>query len=198
MQHIHVYSQTAALQPMQCYPWSSTASRRSLATLDAGVNHTLVARVPSPINNGPLFPDLLGSLLSCPNIPNTPTGDCLVDISDYGGDPTDGGAISKRDANVKRDVIVQRARKSGQFCKASQNFAGVDAISIRSSTYSSSNALITQGSTNPFNTYGPLNPGNCDDYSTFGTAGPLLCDINRPFADGCLNWATEHVLVSVV
>lgn len=178
-QHINVYSWTGDVRPMQCYTWSAdTPNRRSSETLDAG--RSVEARAPHPsnsVNTGALFPDFLGSLLSCPTDVNTPTGDYFVDISDFA---SDGDAVnSKRDLNLDliapvvgnpaAHTLEKRETKTGNLC------GGILRIDYRSSQYPISSQLIGAESTFPFSTYGPLNPGDCNDYSMFGSPSILCC-----------------------
>jgi hypothetical protein len=117
--------------------------------------------------NNVLFPDFFGSAIICPNGINTPTGNCAVKISDYGDDPTDGGAIGRRDlANIRAGndslPLEKRARKPGfSFCE------GIAIIPVLGPAYPSSSDTIRDAATNLFLMYGPSNPGNCDDYSMF-------------------------------
>jgi hypothetical protein len=178
-QNINVYSRTVSLRPMTCYPWSnSNPNSRSIGDGMAYSPATtpLERRI---VNPGALFSDLLGSSLRCSNNINTPTGNCNVNImNEGGGDPTDGGAISKRDIvaeayeayKVLGQLEKRDSRKQGfVICQGDALIVGPN-----SPPFPSSKELINGGQ--PFVTYGPTNPSDCDDY------GELICYIICPFA----------------
>ena len=79
---------------------------------------------PHLIDAAPLFPDPYGTALSCPGGRDTPTGDCLVSVADYGNEPTDGGAITKRWSGEEGDslpfaidgYLFKRTPKKLTFC----------------------------------------------------------------------------------
>lgn len=160
-QHFRVYGATAVVRPETCYPWSGSAKRSIGEGMDLG--GTLMPRVSNPF--GALFPDVLSAAIACPNNLNTPTGDCHVKVANYGDDPTDGGAIEKREAvpgiTANENILEKRGRKSFDMCRGSFT------IGITSYIFPPSSGLIADAVKNPFNTYGPLNPANCDDYGKF-------------------------------
>ncbi|KAF7131458.1 hypothetical protein CNMCM5793_004683 [Aspergillus hiratsukae] len=184
-QSISVFGKDMELKPMTCMPWSSVSSKRDTTSLE-GTNPSrkgLVTRA-NEVSDSVLFPDILGSALGCPNDKHTPTGNCQ-------GTLTGSDALTKRNEfgpqqgglNMTQGELhdfAKRDRKRMSFCEA---YTPIVAFSL---PYPPSGTMIQQAATNPFDTYGPLNPDDCDDYRF----GPVA----TPAQSQSSNFATEHVL----
>ncbi|CAG8910037.1 unnamed protein product [Penicillium egyptiacum] len=203
-QSISVYAIDKELSPMTCYPWKVSTSKRDTGLRAISNNSTtsslargLAKRAET--SSSVLFPDIFGGALRCPNKKKTPTGDCNASIPGWGGAGSTDTLVSKRDEedylsgiispgvkigpheNTRNfHVLEKRDRKSFEFCQG-------DAFMIAwAPVFPESSTLIKNVATNPFFTYGPLNPDDCDDYSYGRVPTPPQADSK--------NWATEHVL----
>ncbi|GFF40503.1 hypothetical protein IFM46972_06236 [Aspergillus udagawae] len=184
-QSISVFGKDMELKPITCWPWSSVFNQRDITGVE-GTNSSekrLVTRA-NEISDSVLFPDIFGSALGCPNNKNTPTGN-------YQGTLTGSDTLTKREefgpeqGNLSKTQGVlhdfaKRERKSMTFCE------GGGAISCFSLPFPSSGTMIQQADVNPFDTYGPLNPGDCDDYRFGRLSTPPQTDSTK--------YASEHVL----
>jgi hypothetical protein len=178
-QNINIDSTIVNLRPTTYYPWSNgSLGTRSIGD-DMGYSPATSPVERRTINPGALFPDPLGGSLRCSNIINTPTGNCDVNImNEYSGDPTDGGAKSKRDITAEAYGACKILRRLEKCDSRKQGFVICqgDALIVDPSSppFPKSEDLINGGQ--PFTIYSPTNPSDCDDY------GELICYIICQFA----------------
>jgi chitinase len=184
-----------------CYPWTSSNSVQSRdleytnLTEQAVWSQSLFSRddATGPALPDPLFPDVPGRALKCPNTKNTTTGDCGVsalDDDDAAYDITLG--FTKRSAaDIEADSILQLLDKRASS-KPPQDFCASTSKSSKAGVDSKKQSVTfpkfepsSYYTDSDLRTFAPLSD-DCDDYS-FG-------QVTAPGMDKVGNFATEHIL----
>lgn len=101
---------TVTLAPFTCYEWnsSSSASTRREIDQDLGRLPTESSRLSARALTDSLFPDSIGSLMSCPTDFYTDTGDCNVEVGDYTGDYDDDSSGTQARGLAETEWVARR------------------------------------------------------------------------------------------
>lgn len=98
---------TVNLLRSNCYPWNTSSSTSTRRNIDGTVEVRMVEggdsgnRLSSRGVTDSLFPDGLGSMISCPTDFSSDTGDCNIEVGDYTDDFTD---VEARDISALETV----------------------------------------------------------------------------------------------
>ena len=99
--------ETVSLLGSNCYPWNISSSTSTRTNIDGTVEARTVEggdsgnRLSTRGVTDSLFPDGLGSMISCPTDFYSDTGDCNVEVGDYTGDFSD---VAARDISALETV----------------------------------------------------------------------------------------------